>query len=66
MRALDLQRDGAAIFDDATYAHACSNPSADVPALSLHVYGGPLLSYAVYPQIAGQVPQRKSTPTEAL
>jgi predicted metal-dependent enzyme (double-stranded beta helix superfamily) len=66
VRALDLQRDGAAIFDDAAYAHACSNPSADVPALSLHVYGGPLLSYAVYPQTAGESPQRKSTATEPL
>jgi predicted metal-dependent enzyme (double-stranded beta helix superfamily) len=66
VRALDLQRDGAAIFDDATYAHACSNPSADTPALSLHVYGGLLLSYSVYPQTASQAPQRKWTATEPL
>jgi predicted metal-dependent enzyme (double-stranded beta helix superfamily) len=63
VRALDLKSDGAAIFDDAAYAHACSNPSADAPALSLHVYGGPLLSYAVYPQTDGLAAQRKSTAT---
>jgi predicted metal-dependent enzyme (double-stranded beta helix superfamily) len=48
-RELDLHRSEAAIFDQPDYAHACSNPSHDVPALSLHVYGGKLARYGTYP-----------------
>jgi hypothetical protein len=66
IRMLDLIPDHAAVFDEATYAHACSNPSQSVPALSLHVYGGPLLAYSVYPPAADGLPRRQSTGTEPL
>lgn len=69
VRALDLASDAAAIFTDAGYAHACSNPSPDTPALSLHIYGGPLDAYLVYPQpddTETAVPQRKTTTTMPL
>jgi predicted metal-dependent enzyme (double-stranded beta helix superfamily) len=66
VRMLDLTPDHAAVFDEATYAHACSNPSQSVPALSLHVYGGPLLAYSVYPPAADGSPRRQSTHTEPL
>ncbi|WP_158884913.1 cysteine dioxygenase family protein [Rhodanobacter sp. L36] len=66
VRTLDLTPDHAAVFDEAAYAHACSNPSASVPALSLHVYGGPLQSYSVYPPTSDELPRRQSTNTEPL
>ncbi|HEY0198199.1 MAG TPA: cysteine dioxygenase family protein [Rhodanobacter sp.] len=66
VRMLDLTPDHAAVFTEAAYAHACSNPSASLPALSLHVYGGPLLAYSVYPSVAGEPPRRQSTGTEPL
>jgi len=46
--ARDLAELDAAVFDDPAYAHACSNPSSERPALSLHVYGGALDAYNSY------------------
>ncbi|MFC4729024.1 cysteine dioxygenase [Coralloluteibacterium thermophilus] len=40
-----LPRGAARLFDDPGYAHACHNAFFDRPALSLHVYGGPLERY---------------------
>ena len=66
VRSIDLALDKAVIFDDATYAHACSNPSLSSPALSLHIYGGELSSYDVYPGSQTAVRVRKSTSVEPL
>jgi len=66
VRAIDLACDSAAIFEDAAYAHACSNPSMSFPALSLHIYGGSLQSYDVYPHHEVATRERKSTSTETL
>jgi predicted metal-dependent enzyme (double-stranded beta helix superfamily) len=66
VRSVDLVRDKAVIFEDIAYAHACSNPSSSAPALSLHVYGGPLLSYDIYPDAATATRERKTTFTEPL
>ncbi len=66
-RALDLNLSEAAVFDRPDYAHACSNPSQDTPALSLHVYGGTLEHYATY-SAHGSVttPSKTRTTTEKL
>jgi len=66
VRSIDLACDKAVIFEDAAYAHACSNPSLSSPALSLHIYGGSLLSYDVYVDSETSTRERKSTSTEPL
>jgi predicted metal-dependent enzyme (double-stranded beta helix superfamily) len=69
IRTLDLQENAAAIFEDQAYAHACSNRSSDTPALSLHIYGGPLLAYSIYRPRTGDRaanPQRTRTATQPL
>jgi predicted metal-dependent enzyme (double-stranded beta helix superfamily) len=69
MPALDLAPNTAAIFDNPKYAHACSNSSPTVPALSLHVYGGSLSAYTAYPKPElgfTEKSVRVQTTTEAL
>jgi predicted metal-dependent enzyme (double-stranded beta helix superfamily) len=69
MSALDLSANTAAIFDNPGYAHACSNRSLSAPALSLHVYGGVLSAYTVYPAagtLSNPLPIRAQTATECI
>jgi len=66
VRSIDLECDKAVVFENAAYAHACSNPSASSPALSLHIYGGALLAYDVFPGADTATRERKSTSTEPL